>query len=1287
MRSTPQGAAASRVHAGSHTTGTGGRLLSNGRYSVLVTHAGNGASWCGDHALTRWTPDRVEDRSGLAIYVRDLATGAFTSAGRAPAGGAGETSTAWEPGVFLMERTWDGLEVRVEVAVVADTDAELRRVTVTNAGAVPRRVELVSAAEIVLHHPAADASHPAFSKLFVQTEFDAAHGALLARRRPRGNDETHPLLLHALPGVSGVTCESDRVRFLGRGGDHANPASFAPGACASGTTGNVLDPLASLRAPLELAPGASATRTFVLAAGADRASLLALAARFAAPASVEQAFVRAREQAAACLRECGVEPARAAGLQAIAAGMLQGHPALRGAEAGMLRVPAEGAELAPLGASLARPLVLVHPRAARDLPALANALGWWRALGVPVDAVALPGTAAAVPDGIRLLTPDEAGPEAVAMLSSAASLVLDLERLDDVAALMLADETRLAPSANGHGGRLAPAPVGRALDEPLRHFNGHGGFTEDGSEYVIRMPWEQGGPRRPPLPWVNVIATPEFGCIVSETGAGTTWSGNSREHRLTPWSNDPVLDPHGEALWLRDEDSGTWWSPIAGPAPLPAHHEMRHGFGYSVALHVADGLEQEVTFFVAMHAPVKVTRVRVTNRGTQPRRLSFWAYQRLVLGVLPEESGRFVVTRDDPERGLLTATNAAAGEFAGRVAFAAAVVPCEAPRQVSCDREAVLGLGGSAAHPLAPGLGTLDGRAGAGLDPCFAEKRTLTVAPGGTAEVSFLLGECADESAVNAVVEALREPGAVDAALEAARTHWRDLVSGIRIETPEPALDLMVNGWLAYQTLSCRIWGRTAFYQSGGAFGFRDQLQDACSLLHLRPDLAREQILLNAAHQFVEGDVLHWWHPPLSKGIRTRFADDLLWLPWLAAYYANATGDTSVFDETARYLEADVLAPGEDERFLVPRDSGRSGDVYEHCCRAIDRSLVRGAHGLPLFGTGDWNDGMNRVGREGRGESVWMGFFLHAILGDFVPVCERRGDHERAERYERFRDAMRTAVNDGGWDGAWYRRAYYDNGEPMGSVESDECRIDGLAQAWAVMSGAAPPERARSAMDAVLAQLVSEDEGLIRLLTPAFQDTPNDPGYIKGYVAGVRENGGQYTHAALWVVRAFAEMGCHDLAARLLAMLSPVSHTSDPATLATYRTEPYVIVADVYGESPHVGRGGWTWYSGSAGWMLRVAIESVLGLQLAHGETLRIRPCTPAHWPGFRVRYRVPGTRTVYGIEVLNPDGVAAGVASATLDGQPVAVQHGIAIVPVLRDGAHHVVRVTLGGSEAETPT
>ncbi len=1164
-------------------------VLRRGDYAVLLTAAGGGGSSYRGFALTRWTADRTRDADGFFVYLRDADTGDVWSAGHQPVGRAAEAYEAHLTGGRAeIVRRGLGIETRLEVRLTAEGDAELRRITLTNLGDQPRPIEVTTCAELVLNTPGGDAAHPAFSKLFVQTGWMADREALVAWRRLRSPDDEPLSVVHSLLADAGaVEYETDRSRFIGRGRTLERPAATDRGARLSGTVGNVLDPVFSLRRVVTVQPGQSTTLVALLGAGRTRKDVEAIAGRYA---SLDAA-----------------------------------HAAFRGTP------PADTGEA--------------------------------RALGVPESWLA----------NARLLpVVDAAGRTPVEWFQPL--------------------QTEKVP-----GERLGWA------DEELRFFNGFGGFSADGREYVIRMLPGEHGPVRPPLPWTNVIANEHTGFLVSESGAASTWTANSRENRLTPWSNDPVSDPHGEALYLRDEDAGVAWSPTPGPRPGDGAYETRHGFGYSRFRHVSESLEQDTTMFVPRHDPVKIVRLRLTNTGDRPRRVSAFSYAQLVLGGLPQETGAQIETRWDDAADALLATNRSRGEFSDRVAFAAAVLPSstqfvgEGPgmggapgahhtlstgRETiswTADRTAFLGAYGSASSPAAVRTAErLDGAAGAGLDPSAALQVTLVIQPGKTAEVAFLLGEVADEEAARAIIAKYRGEDAVDDALDEVRAFWTDLVDGVQVQTPSPELDLMVNGWLAYQNLACRVWGRTAFYQSGGAFGFRDQLQDSSALVYLRPELTRQQIILHASHQFVEGDVLHWWHPPLSKGIRTRFADDLLWLPYITAFYVASTGDAGVLDESAPFVTAEHLPPGEDEAFLFPEDSGQRASVYEHCCRSIDRSLTRGAHGLPLMGTGDWNDGMNRVGREGRGESVWMGFFLHGILDDFIPVCEARGDAERAERYRAYRARLAEALNaDGqGWDGGWYRRAYYDNGAPLGSAANDECRIDAIAQSWSVLSGVAPAERAEQALDALEQHLVSEADGIIRLLTPAFDRTPHDPGYIKGYLPGVRENGGQYTHAALWAVRALAQAGRTERAARLLQMISPVSHGRTPEEVAVYQAEPYVIAADVYGVAPHVGRGGWTWYTGSAGWMFRVALESVLGITLRGGDALCIRPSVPRDWPGFTVRYRLPDGTATYEIAVTREDG--AGIRGSE-DGREIEAADGALRIPLVRDGGTHRVDVVLG--------
>ncbi len=1132
---------------------TAPHMLSNGRYATFLSAAGTGYSVWNDLALTRWTADPTEDNEGFFLYLRDRNSGSFWSLSQQPVSTpVGQRACRFQTHIAELRCEHEDIEASLEVIISPDADVELRRVTLRNYGDHPRRIELTSYAEVVLNTPAADAAHPAFSKLFIQTEFDAASGALLARRRPRTPDEPTGWLVHRLisdPTTAPLYYETDRARFIGRGYTLAAPKALVETTPLSGTVGNVLDPIISIRRTVELATDGIAQLTFLIGAAPDRVAALALAARFATPTAIEAAF--------------------------------------QTTEVGSGRFDS----------------LVSHP-----VP-LANA-SWGK------------------------------GEKCVA------------------------DEPK--------------------TDEPLHFWNGYGGFNADGTEYVIRLQPELNGRLRlPPLPWVNVIANPYFGFLASETGAGYTWSQNSRENRLTPWRNDPILDPHSEALYLRDEANGAFWSLQPGPISQPVLYEVRHGFGYSCYRHTSHELDQEVWLFTPREDPIKIAQIQLRNLSDQPRRLSLFSYARLVLGVLPGDDAAELFIEQDPTTGALLAESHNR-EFTGRMAFAAfATVPAHPiPLHVSGDRTVFIGLHGSPAQPAALSRDpVLDGPLGAGLDPCFALQMILQLEPGATLECAYLLGEAENGAAACRLVHQYREDGAIAAALAEVQAFWHHELGSVQIQTPMPALDIMINGWLAYQTLSCRLWGRSAFYQSSGAFGFRDQLQDAAALIYHDPERTRQQILLHAAHQFQEGDVLHWWHPPTGCGIRTRFSDDLLWLPHIATFYARATGDWSLFGEPVRFLRARLLEPGEDEAFLTPEDSGEVASLYEHYCRALDRSLTQGVHGLPLMGTGDWNDGMNRVGREGRGESVWLGFFLYTLLGEFIPVCGQHGDPNRTRRYAAFRSHLLEVLNQNGWDGAWYRRAWYDNGIALGSARSDECQIDALAQAWAVISKAAPVSRAESALDAVERYLISESDGLIRLLAPPFVQTPHDPGYIKGYVAGVRENGGQYTHAALWVVRALAELGRRERATQLLEMLSPIDHALTSEATTIYQLEPFVIAADIYGAPPHIGRGGWSWYTGSAGWMLRVTLESILGLELVEGHTLLLRPRIPDHWPGFHLHYRLPDGDAIYEIEVRNPDGQAEHVVAVetdTVNGNG-AIEDGAACIPLLRDGNTHRVVVTLG--------
>ncbi|MGH8615061.1 MAG: GH36-type glycosyl hydrolase domain-containing protein [Gammaproteobacteria bacterium] len=1275
-------------------------LLSNGRYAVLLDEAGSGFSSCDGMALTRWQGDRIENTDGFFVYLRDLDTEHFWSVGIQPTLVTPERYEArCDLGRITIARLDMEIETRMEVCVLCEADCELRRIRLINHSSRSRRIELTSYLEVVAQWAAADAAHPAFSKLFVQTEHDS--GVLLARRRPRSAAESSPWVSAALHGPGALSYETDRMRFIGRGRDLSRPLALDSSAPLSGTAGNVLDPILSLRRVVALKPGSEAECTLVLGAATSREAALRLAGQHGLGTAVDAAFAGAAASEDMLLRRLALSADQAERLQALGAALLYGEPALRAAPEVVARARGRSSDLQRWGLSGTVPLVLARPPsglAPERLRDLVQAQSYWALKSLAVDLVVVAkGSVRQVladqravierltlPHGNRgklvVLHPSEITAAQLELLETAAHCIIWGTLTD----LVLPATSRISKTPGARYRAIEERSEEHALQEPCEPTplfdNGYGGFAADGLEYLIRVAPRKSDKRGlPPLPWINVIATRGFGCLVSERGAGTTWARNSRENRLTPWYNDPVIDPHGEALYLRDEEAGVYWSPLPGPSPSASAYEVRHGFGYTRCLHTSLDLTQETVVFVARDTPVKLTQVRLVNISQKPNRLSIFFYHRLVLGTSARESARFVVTEYKPECGTLLARNHLNNEFSDGVVFAAAVMPKDSSLSFTADRMEFIGRYGSPAQPRALlNAAGLEGRTGALLDPCMALQLSLELAAGGASECTFLFGEAGVGVSIDALVARYREPAAVAQALEEVREDWTRRLAAVRIETPAPALDLLVNGWLPYQTLSARLWARSAFYQSGGAFGFRDQLQDAAALIYWDPAITRAQILLHAEHQFAEGDVLHWWHPPDDRGTRTRFSDDLLWLPYGVAFYIQNTGDWAILEEVIEFLTARSLEPGEDETYLAPRRAGEFGDLYEHCCRALDRSLTRGAHGLPLMGTGDWNDGMNRVGRSGRGESVWLGFFLYAILGDFIPLCAQRGDGARIERYRSYRESLLEALNQAGWDGSWYRRAYYDDGTPLGSAQGDECRIDAVAQAWAVISQAAPPDRAQRAMDAVERFLISETDGIIRLLAPPFDRTPKDPGYIKGYVPGVRENGGQYTHAALWVVQAMAGLGRRDRALALLEMLSPIHHACDPAAVARYKVEPYVLAADLYGVQPHIGRGGWTWYTGSAGWMLRVALESVLGLKIESGRWLKLRPRIPDHWPGFTLHYRIPEGKTQYAIRVRNSSGRAERVVSATVDGTQAPIEDGWACIALVRDGKVHEVEVLL---------
>ncbi|MGY0652740.1 GH36-type glycosyl hydrolase domain-containing protein [Luteimonas sp. A537] len=1302
------------------------QMLSNGRYHLMLTTAGGGYSRLHDMAVTRWREDGTRDPWGNWCYLRDVDSSEFWSASYQPT--AVEVSgyeAIFSDAKAEFRGRKQGFETHLEIAVSPEDDIELRRLHVTNQSRTARTIEVTTYAEVVLAPAISDELHPAFSNLFVQTELVPERQAILCTRRPRAHDEVPPWMFHLVAvhdaDIVEISYETDRSRFIGRGHDARAPRAMLEPAPLSNSQGSVLDPVVAIRSRITLAPDQTATIDMVTGLAAARDDCRVLVDKYRDRRLADRVFDLAWTHSQVVRRQIDASQADAQLYERLAGLVLHGNPALRAGPSVLLQNRRGQSGLWGQAISGDHPIVLVQIEGAENIELvrqMVQAYAYWRLKGLTVDLVIwndeqggyrqqlhdqimgliTAGVEAHVidrPGGIFVRPAHQLPQEDRILLQSVARVIVSDAHgtLAEQIAHRRPPEAVMPPlqpqptqyelmpmptadehASAGRGGDAAfdPWPFDQGTG-PLRDGNGIGAFSADGREYVIDL---QPGDNTP-APWSNVLANPQFGCVVSESGTGYTWAENAHEFRLTPWHNDPVGDSNGEAFYLRDEQTGRFWSPTPLPCRGEGAYRVRHGFGYSVYEHEQDDVASELWVYVARDAAVKFSVLRVRNTGDRTRRLSATGYVEWILGDLHARTHMHVVTESATEHAAVLARNAYNTEFSGRAAFFAADVATggwhgeEARRSISGDRNEFIGRNGSLRSPAAMTRERLSGRLGAGLDPCAAIQVPLDLAPGQSRDVIFRLGAGRTRAEALATLQETRGRDAAWDALDEVRVGWLRTLGAVQVETPEPAVDLLANGWLLYQTIGCRYFARSGYYQSGGAFGFRDQLQDIMAMLHADPKLARDHLLLCAEHQFMEGDVQHWWHPPLDRGVRTRCSDDYLWLPLATCRYVEATGDRDVLNERMTYVEGRQVDPDEESYYDLPSRSGLRETLYQHCVRGLQRALdLFGERGLPLIGTGDWNDGMNRVGEGGRGESVWLGFFLYDVLNRFNGLARDRGDLLFAERCLERATQLRQALEDHAWDGAWYRRAWFDNGMPLGSAQSDECTIDSISQSWSVLSGAADPVRARQAMESLDQRLVRRDAGLVQLLDPPFDKTGQDPGYIRGYVPGVRENGGQYTHAAVWATIAFAELGDHARAWELFRMINPIHHGGTAERIATYKVEPYVVAADVYAVEPHVGRGGWTWYTGSAGWMYRLVVESLLGLRL-EGDTLRLSPCIPPDWPGYRVRYRYRDT--VYRIHVRQEAG--KGMSPRLLvDGME---QPGL-VVPLRDDHAQHAVELWL---------
>lgn len=1291
-----------RIH-NPHAVGPSVHVLSNGHLSSMLTAAGSGYVRWGQAAVTRWREDATRDDWGFYFYLTDQA-GAIWSPTWQPVG----TRPDHYEVIFSEDRAEFRRRERavttvLDVLVSPEDDAEARRLTLHNEGDTAIEIAVTSYAELVLAPDASDIAHQTFSKLFVQTEFFSPLGALLATRRRRTPEEPEIWVGHLLIGddsaMADLDYETDRARFLGRGNGVEDADAIFDGGRLSNSVGQVLDPVFALRRRISIAAGRTARLTFWTAVASTRDGLIDILFRHADTGSFERASTLAWTQAHVQLRHLGISPSEASLFQRAMGYILYSNAALRSSRETIRQGMAPANRLWPQSISGDLPIVLVRITDEEELGLVRESLRafeYWRLKGVPVDLVILnerstsyiqdlQGTIEALARATRSATylgvatvgrvftlrADLVSAETRAVLLAVARMVLIGRRGN------LGEQLNRVPSARG---LLPPRRRRPAVDEEsarrpalaalgaLRFFNGVGGFSPNGREYVTVL----APGRTTPAPWINVVSGPNFGFQVSADGGGYTWSSNSRDNQLTPWSNDPVADRPGEIIYLQDRDDGTVWTPTASPIRLPGvTYLARHGWGYSRFEVVARGLAVDMVQFVPLGESAKAVRLTIRNMSNRRRRLTVTGYVEWVLGLSRGIAAPTIVTETDAETEAIFARNPWNMDHGKKVAYFDM-----GGRQEfwTADRSEFIGRNGTTGNPAAlSGSVPLSGRAGGGLDPCGVLQTNVDLEAGAIEPLIFFLGQADDNTIARAAIVRLREADLVKA-LSEVTAFWTKTTAAIQVKTPDDAFNILVNGWLSYQALACRLWARSAFYQASGAYGFRDQLQDVMSFTATRPDLARAQILRAAARQFVEGDVQHWWFEPSGRGVRTRISDDLLWLPYVTAHYIQTTGEEDILDQQVPFLEGAQLKPGDHDLYYEPEVSAEVATLFEHCARAIDRSLATGAHGLPLIGTGDWNDGMNRVGEGGKGESVWLGWFLIATIDAFLSITRER-DAGRTQRWEDHRKAVAGALDAEGWDGQWYRRGFYDDGTPLGSASNDECRIDSIAQSWAVLAGAGDPQRARQAMEAFEDHLLRRDAGLSLLFTPPFDKSRQEPGYIKGYPAGIRENGGQYTHAAAWAIMAYAALDQGDKAANLFSLINPINHAATPEEAARYKVEPYVVAADVYSIPPHEGRGGWTWYTGSAGWLYRAAVESILGIR-RRGDLLIVKPCLPSQWPGYEAQLALYGT--TYSLRIIRERAASNSVRSVSIDGRAGTVTEGSAEIRLEANVLDRLVEVRL---------
>ena len=1279
-------------------------VISNSRLRMIMTESGSGYLEWNDIALTRWREDGSMDTWGVWYFIQDLDRDKVWSISRRPVRSEmQEYRVIYSPHMIEIRRLTEDIRVILQTTITPKDDLCVQKISITNQSNQKRNLRILSYGEVVLAPLATDQQHPVFNKMFIESSYKSELSMLHFQRRKRSSKEKPLGMAHLLIDDKNheIEYETDREKFIGRGHDISNPLSLQNTSKLSGSIGITLDPIFSMGKRIKLNPNETIELNYLTLASENIEESAKLVNNYRNPIKIANAFDSAESHSEKLLRALELHSDQLSKYQKLLSHIMFPIPKLRSKSSIIEENSLSQSGLWPFGISGDYPILMVMIDHQEELETFQESLlahTYWRKLGLMIDFVVLNTKDTGYEHelnekihqtinkmdaqewvnargGIFVLTASQLEKNSIILLKSAANVVLDLKSADLDAHLKKAEEIEpslppLVPTSDDE-----PFEVEKSISRPenLILDNGIGGFSPDGKEYQIFLKnypkSTKGIGQQTPAPWINVIANQDFGFLVSETGSGYTWSINSGENRLTPWMNDPVSDPSGETLYIRDEVTSSVWSPTPYPAGSDTDYLTTHGQGYTTFESINHGFKQEMTVFVDPEKPIKYIQLRLINLSTETRRITASYYAEWVLGSNRDNSKNFIIPSYDDENGVLMARNTYSSDFSEYVAFLASDQPVHG---LTTDRKEFLGVPGDRSNPEGLKRIGLSGQVQSGIDPCAVLQSHLNFEPGEEKRITFILGQEESRDKAVQLVRDYKTPEIIEDRFNKCKEKWDELLNTLQVDTPDPELDLILNRWLLYQAISCRIWGRSAFYQSSGAYGFRDQLQDVTAILLTNPQEAREHILRSAEHQFEAGDVLHWWHPPSGRGVRTRISDDLLWLVYVTAEYIKSTGDEDILKEEIPFRIGEPLKEDEEERYGQFETSNEKYSLFKHCQRALHHGDTRGPHGLPLIGSGDWNDGMNRVGIHGKGESVWLAWFLYENHKRFADLCDIEKDHELAKKHRDRAEEIKDAVNQVAWDDNWYLRAFYDDGTPLGSHRNEECQIDSLPQSWSILTGGAPNERKFTAIHAVEEELVQRDDRLIQLFTPPFDETEKDPGYIKGYPPGIRENGGQYTHAAIWAVWALTELGMGDQAYEQFKLLNPVTHSLNLDDANRYVVEPYVVAADIYSRAPFVGHGGWTWYTGSSGWLYRLGTEAILGFRML-GDNFTIDPSIPDRWDGFQMTFKRKGT--AFNIDVQNPDHVEKGVVEIRLDGEKLDDK----LIPLLDNSSEHKVIVVMG--------